>query len=55
MVDNQKKISIALKIWKEIESDLSLSEWFLHIVGDGANLNSYKRFVEKNKLRSGCF
>lgn len=55
MVDNQKKISIALKIWKEIESDLSLSEWFLHIVGDGANLNSYKRFVEKNKLRRVVF
>lgn len=48
----QKRISIALKIWAEIEKDLDLGDWHLDIVGWGHNADIVKRLIKKLGLRN---
>ena len=43
--EEPKRISLALKIWKEIETDHTLSEWKLKIVGHGKMESWYKSLV----------
>ncbi|MCD8182952.1 MAG: glycosyltransferase [Bacteroides sp.] len=53
--EEPKRISLALKIWKEIEADSSLSDWKLKIVGHGKMENQYKDFVKHHNLTRVCF
>ena len=43
----QKRLSLALKIWSNVEKDPDLSEWYLDIVGTGHNADIVKRTVKK--------
>lgn len=51
----QKRISLALKIWKQIEQDPALKEWELKIVGHGLYENCYKRYVKRHNLQRVSF
>jgi len=51
LCESQKRILIALKIWKSIEADRSLDDWHLDIVGDGPDRNLYERFAAKHLKR----
>ena len=53
--EKQKKISLALKIWRELEKDSRLSDWQLKIVGIGNALDRYRRFVARNNLKRVSF
>lgn len=54
--DLQKRISLALLIWKEIEKDKTLDDWVLRIVGHGdMDLDKYHAFVKKNRLKRVFF
>ncbi len=55
MSEKQKKISLALKIWKELEKAPLLSDWKLKIVGLGNDLDRYRRFVARNRLKRVSF
>lgn len=46
----QKRISLALQIWKKIEEDPDLYDWHLDIVGKGHNVDIVKRLIKKYKL-----
>lgn len=42
-----KRTSLVLKAWQEIQDVPELSDWQLDIVGDGADLASYKEYASK--------
>lgn len=50
--EDQKRISLALKIWKKIEKSGKFHEWHLDIVGDGPDCKRYKAFVARNRLKN---
>ena len=52
MDEIQKRISLALRVWAEIEKDLDLSDWHLDIVGSGHNSDIVRRLVKKLKLKN---
>lgn len=52
MDEIQKRISLALEIWKEIEKDPDLNDWHLDIVGSGHNSDIVKRLIKKYNLRN---
>jgi glycosyltransferase involved in cell wall biosynthesis len=45
LTELQKRISLAIRIWKMIENDHSLDEWNLKIVGTGDSEKYYKKLV----------
>ena len=47
MDEVQKRVSLALKIWKEIESINDLADWHLDIVGNGHDMAIMKRLARK--------
>lgn len=49
--ETQKKISLAIRIWAEIEKEDILKDWNLKIVGDGSDRKKYEKNVEKLKLK----
>lgn len=51
MDEPQKRISKALKIWRRIESVKEFNRWTLALVGDGPNLDDYRRYASKNLSR----
>lgn len=51
MREYQKRISLVLKIWKEIEKDDALKDWKLKIIGDGYDLKDYQRYAKKHLQR----
>lgn len=53
--ETQKKISIALRVWQEIEKDERLQDWKLCIVGRGSDEEKYTTFAAKNHLRRMSF
>lgn len=53
--EEPKRISLALKIWKEIEADSTLSEWKLKIVGHGKMESWYKSLAKHYNLRHVFF
>lgn len=50
MDEVQKRLSLALEVWKRIEGDADLSDWHLDIVGSGHNADIVKRLVRKYGL-----
>ena len=50
MDEIQKRLSLALQIWRNIEKDEDLSDWQLDIVGAGHNMDIVKRLVKKYGL-----
>lgn len=52
MDEIQKRISLALEIWRRIEDDPDLAEWHLDIVGDGHNKDIVKRLIRKLGLEN---
>jgi glycosyltransferase involved in cell wall biosynthesis len=53
LYEAQKKISIALDIWKEIEPQNS--DWKLIIVGDGEDKKYYEEYCRKNNIQNVKF
>lgn len=53
LYEAQKKISIALDIWKKIESQNS--DWKLIIVGDGEDRKYYEEYCRKNNIQNVKF
>lgn len=54
--ERQKRISLALKIWAEIEKDIRFEDWTLRIVGHGdMDINKYYAFVKNNNLKRVFF
>lgn len=54
--ETQKRISLAIKIWSEIESDSTLQDWTLTIIGHGKEYEEkYKHMVKKRKLKRVAF
>lgn len=47
MDELQKRISLALAIWRKIEDDPDLADWHLDIVGTGNNTDIVKRLIKK--------
>lgn len=54
MVDFPKRISLLLEMWKTIELDPAGKEWQLKIIGDGPDLDSFKKKAKKLELKH-CF
>lgn len=50
-----KRLSVALKIWKKIESNPLLTEWRLTIVGDGEDKIYYQRLAKRLQLKRVFF
>lgn len=55
MDEVQKRVSLALKIWKEIESINDLADWHLDIVGNGHDMAIMKRLARKLKFSRVTF
>lgn len=55
MSEFHKRISICLKAWKRINDKRLVDEWKLLIVGDGPNLQNYKKYVIDNNLKNVFF
>ena len=51
LTETQKKISIAIKIWAEIEKDKALKDWNFKIVGDGPDRECYERMAHDLNLQ----
>ena len=45
LYERQKKISSLLEIWKKVEENVKLNAWKLLVVGDGEDIDLYKRMV----------
>lgn len=48
--ENQKRIKLAIRIWKEVKKDIRSKEWSFHIVGSGIYEQEYKDMVYKEKI-----
>lgn len=48
--DPPKKISVALKIWKEVTKHKEVADWTLTIVGNGPDEELYKSIIRKEKI-----
>ena len=51
----QKRISLAIKIWKRIEEDADLKDWNFKIVGFGESEHEYRNLVSRLKLKRISF
>jgi len=51
MVQEPKNIHKALEIWEKIESDSNFDSWSLDIIGDGADLQIFMDYANKNLSR----
>ncbi|GAB4031187.1 glycosyltransferase [Spirosoma jeollabukense] len=54
LVEDQKKISLALKLWNQLINDDN-RDWKLCIVGSGPDEGEYKKYVNDNKLVNVTF
>jgi glycosyltransferase involved in cell wall biosynthesis len=50
-----KRISLVLKVWREIEKDERLTDWTLTLVGTGEAMNFYQHLVKKWNLTRVTF
>lgn len=55
MLEGQKRVSRALKIWQSIEDNELLDSWTFVIVGEGPDLNFYKEYAKSLKLHRVYF
>ena len=55
MKESQKRISLALKIWLEVEKSKIAENWTLKIVGEGENLQDYKNLAARMNLKNVQF
>lgn len=55
MSEYHKRISLVLKAWKILQHQGVTQDWILKLVGDGPDLNRYKKLVEKNCLDNVVF
>lgn len=53
--ETQKRISTALKIWKQIELAPTFNDWTLKIVGHGEDICLYKKMVSDMNLKRVLF
>lgn len=53
--EHQKRIKLALKIWKKIKQSSDAKDWILRIVGNGPWLEDYVDYVFKNDIDSVFF
>lgn len=54
MSEYHKRISIVLKAW-EILQKKGITDWNLVLLGDGPDLDSYKTYVQMNRIRNVVF
>lgn len=55
LLEFQKRISYALKIWQNIEMDSRYNDWNLIIVGYGQDEGLYRNYVNDNNLKRVSF
>ena len=55
MSEIHKRISIAIKAWKKIQEDPLYNEWTFKIIGNGPDLERYKKYVSKNNIKRISF
>ncbi len=55
MVEFPKRISTILRIWQKIEKESSVKDWDLQIVGDGPDLEKFKREASALNLQRCIF
>lgn len=55
MLEGQKRVTKAIKIWSEIEKDDCLKEWRFCVVGEGPDLPAYKQFANQLGLKRISF
>ena len=48
--ENQKKLTTAFNIWKEVSSMSGLESWELDVVGDGPDSQFYRKYIHDNKI-----
>ena len=52
--ERQKRISIALKIWREVKKNPASEGWILNIVGHGPNKEKYEKMIRKLSIPDVC-
>lgn len=55
MDEIQKRITLALKIWKEIEADERLKDWKMDIVGTGHDMRGIRKAAKRMGLKRVTF
>lgn len=55
MDEYQKRISLILRAWKKLQSNSTATDWTLKIIGDGPDLEFYKSYANKKRLKNICF
>ena len=55
MDEAQKRISLILRLWQQVEADAELRDWQLDIVGEGADLPRYLDFADRLGLQRVVF
>ena len=55
LYENQKKLSLLLKVWEKIEKKRVVEGWKLVIVGDGEDRQMYQRMTENMNLQQISF
>lgn len=55
MDEYHKRISLILRAWKKLQSDPIAADWTLNIIGDGPDLEFYKSYANKKRLKNICF
>lgn len=53
--ERQKRISLALLIWSQIENRPEFNDWTLRIIGSGSDGHKYINFVNRNHLERVVF
>lgn len=49
--EDTKRLSLALKVWREIEKNNQFNDWKLQLVGDGRDMPYYRYLVDKWHLQ----
>jgi len=53
--ESQKRLSLALKIWQQIEASHQFNDWMLKIVGGGGEEKKLKQLAQKLQLKNISF
>lgn len=51
LVENIKRLSLALDAWEQIEKDMMFNDWQLIIVGDGPDESMYSDYIKQHNLK----